>query len=111
MKRLFKQLHTFTNGLQVPKGTYVCLPTFAIENDPTHTPNPELFDGLRSYRRRQQIWTDDGKLKGNDEEYQFSSLGPCILNFVLSRDFCVLWEGRLCNRVGLNKITVARKEF
>ena len=88
MKRLFKQQHTFANGLQVPTGTYACLPTFAIENDPAHTPHPEIFDGLRSYRRRQQTVTDDANLNGNDEQHQFSSLEPTILNFGYGKSAC-----------------------
>ena len=88
MKRLFKQQYTFANGLQVPKGTYACLPTFAIENDPAHTSHPEIFDGLRSYRRRQQTGTGDAILKGNDEQHQFSSLEPNILNFGYGKSAC-----------------------
>ena len=88
MKRLFKQPHTFADGLHIPKGTYACLPIFAIENDPAHTPHPEVFDGLRSYRRRQQIRTSDSKLKGNNEEHQFSSPEHDILNFGYGKSAC-----------------------
>ena len=88
MKRLFKQSYTFTDGLYVPKGVYACLPTFAIENDPAHTPQPEVFDGLRSYRRRRQIRTSDNKPNGNDEEHQFSSIERNILNFGFGKSAC-----------------------
>ncbi|MCJ1351569.1 MAG: hypothetical protein MMC33_001553 [Icmadophila ericetorum] len=80
MKRLFKQSFTFSNGLHIPQGTYVCLPTFAIENDPEHTMNPDTFDGLRSYRLRQR--------KGEKENHQFSSAEPTVLNFGYGKSAC-----------------------
>ena len=88
MKRLFKQAYTFSDGLHIPKGTYACLPTFAIENDPENTPCPEIFDGLRNYRRRQQIPINNNKLKGNNDEHQFSSTGRTILNFGYGKSAC-----------------------
>lgn len=88
MKRLFIKPYTFANGLHIPKGTYACLPTFAIENDPAHTPNPEVFDGLRSYKRRRQIWKKGNKLERNDEEHQFSSAEHNILNFGYGKSAC-----------------------
>lgn len=88
MKRLFKQPYTFSDGLHIPKGTYVCLPTFEIENDPEYTSHPETFDGLRSYKRRQQIRTSDGKLRANTEEHQFYSTGRTTLNFGYGKSAC-----------------------
>lgn len=88
MKRLFKQTYTFSDGLNIPKGTYACLPTYSIENDPEHTPYPDFFDGLRSYRRRQQTWTSDNKLNGNNDEHQFSSTERTILNFGYGKSAC-----------------------
>lgn len=54
LKRYFTDDHMFSNGLHVPAGSYVCLPTFAIENDPSNARDPPRFDGLRSYRQLQQ---------------------------------------------------------
>ena len=88
MKRLFKQPHTFADGLHVPKGTYACLPIFAIENDPANTPYPEVFDGLRSYRSRQQTQTGDSKRKSNSEEHDFASTEHTILNFGYGKSAC-----------------------
>ena len=88
MKRLFKQPHTFENGLHLPKGSYACLPIFAIENDPANTPDPEVFDGLRSYRRRQQRQTNNSKPKAGDEEHLFSSTEHNILNFGYGKSAC-----------------------
>ena len=88
MKRLFKQTYTFSDGLNILKGTYACLPTYSIENDPEHTPRPEIFDGLRSYRRRQRTRISDNKLNGNNEEHQFSSTERTILNFGYGKSAC-----------------------
>jgi cytochrome P450 len=73
MKRVFRKDFTFADGLTISKGTYVCMPTFAIENDPLHTVDPKSFDGFRSYRIRQQ--------EGEINDHQFSSIERTVLNF------------------------------
>ena len=88
MRRLFKQPHTFADGLHVPRGTYTCLPTFAIENDPANTPRPEVFDGLRNYRNRQQTRTVDSKRKSNSEEHEYASAEHNALNFGYGKSAC-----------------------
>ena len=80
MKRLFRAPFTFSNGLHIPKGTYVCLPIYAIENDPENTTDPKKFDGLRSYRLRQR--------PGEHDEHQFSSPEPTVLNFGYGKSAC-----------------------
>ncbi|PQE10350.1 Ent-kaurene oxidase protein [Rutstroemia sp. NJR-2017a WRK4] len=80
LKRLFKQDYTFSNGMTFTKGTYVCLPTYAIENDPVNTVNPDTFDGLRSYRLRQS--------SKNDKEHQFSSFDKTVLAFGYGKSAC-----------------------
>ncbi len=80
MKRLFKTSYTFSNGIEVPKNAYVCLPTFSIENDAEHTTNPEIFDGLRSYRLRQR--------KEEAELHQFTSTESTVLNFGYGKSAC-----------------------
>lgn len=67
--------------LQIPQGTYVCLPTFAIENDPEHTVEPEVFDGLRSYRLRQDKET-------KNEDHQFSTPERTVLSFGYGKSAC-----------------------
>ncbi|XDG06998.1 hypothetical protein ABKA04_006613 [Annulohypoxylon sp. FPYF3050] len=85
MKRLFKQSYTFQSGLHVSQGTYVCMPTYAIENDPEYTPNPELFDGLRSYRQIVAFDKQDGKAaKG----FRFTDPAPTVLNFGYGKTAC-----------------------
>jgi ent-kaurene oxidase len=88
MKRLFKQEYTFSNGLTVPEGTYVCLPIYAIENDPTHTKNPEIFDGLRSYRLRQQGERRMVQENNRHDDRLFSSIEPTALNFGFGKTAC-----------------------
>ena len=80
LKRLFKESHTFSNGLHIPQGTYVCVPVFAIENDPEITPNPQKFDGLRSYRLRQR--------ENEKEDHQFSTPEKTVLGFGYGRTAC-----------------------
>ncbi|KAF2187594.1 putative cytochrome P450 [Zopfia rhizophila CBS 207.26] len=88
MKRMFQQPHTFSNGIHIPKGTYVCLSTFAIENDPAHTTNPEVFDGLRSYRLRQQKESKAVQENKNNDDRLFSSMEPTVLNFGYGKTAC-----------------------
>jgi cytochrome P450 len=86
LKRLFKQPYTFSTGLHIPQGTYVALPTMAIENDPDHTADPETFDGLRSYRLLQgEIEGGRGKESSN---HQFSSFERTVLNFGYGKSAC-----------------------
>ncbi|KAI1809748.1 cytochrome P450 [Poronia punctata] len=79
MKRIFKTSHTFSNGLHLAKGTYVCIPTFFIENDPDLIPDPEHFDGFRSYRAFRH---DQAK------EFRFSSPDYLALGFGFGRAAC-----------------------
>ncbi|KAI0847851.1 putative cytochrome P450 [Daldinia vernicosa] len=88
IKRLFKTPYTFQNGLHIPKGTYVCMPVYAIENDPEHTPNPDLYDGLRSYRAYMQSQSTPGN-SNNSKEFQFSYANdPNVLNFGYGKYAC-----------------------
>ena len=42
------------DGTQIPKGTRVAFSSYDILMDPTVVPDPETFDGWRSYRKRQE---------------------------------------------------------
>ncbi|KAI5925015.1 putative cytochrome P450 [Camillea tinctor] len=86
LKRLFRQPYTFQNGLRIPENTYVCMPVFAIENDPVHTPNPDIFDGLRNYRI--MMAQQDKKDDKSAEQFQFSSPGRTVLNFGYGKSAC-----------------------
>ncbi|KAI1345530.1 cytochrome P450 [Xylaria sp. FL0043] len=82
MKRLFRQAYTFQDGTHVSEGTYVAMPVFAIENDPSITAAPEKFDGLRAYRARRHAGAD------SQSELLFSSPGPNFLNFGYGKTAC-----------------------
>ena len=89
MKRLFKQPYTFSDGTGVSQGTYACLATYAIENDCEHTPNPETFDGLRSYRKRMQdAWNADDSSRDQTDDYNFTSPERTVLNFGYGKSAC-----------------------
>ncbi|KAI1145080.1 cytochrome P450 [Nemania diffusa] len=85
LKRLFRVPYTFQSGLHVPKGTYVCMPIYAIENDPANTPHPEVFDGLRQYRVFKQATQDKS---ANSSKLQFASPTTTILNFGYGKAAC-----------------------
>ncbi|KAF7905075.1 uncharacterized protein EAF01_005596 [Botrytis porri] len=82
MKRLFKQSYTFQDGTHIKAGTYVAMPVFAIENDPSNTTNPKEFDGLRAYRAAQ---AGD---PSSAHEHLFSTPGPSFLNFGYGKTAC-----------------------
>ncbi|KAI0449781.1 cytochrome P450 [Xylaria acuta] len=88
MKRLFKLPYTFQDGTHIAAGTYTCMATSAIENDPTNTPYPERFDGLRRFRalenRCQAGQLDDTIVK----EFRFSNPTPTALNWGYGKLAC-----------------------
>ncbi|RYP56826.1 hypothetical protein DL771_011601 [Monosporascus sp. 5C6A] len=86
LKRLFHQPYTFKNGLHIAEGTYVCMPTYTIENDPEITSNPESFDGLRSYRLYKQ--QQKGDVDDSAKQYLFSSPTKTNLNFGYGKAAC-----------------------
>ncbi|EMR72863.1 putative cytochrome p450 protein [Eutypa lata UCREL1] len=45
---------TLKDGTHIPKGTWVGFPSTNIMADPAFYPNPEVFDGLRNYKKRQE---------------------------------------------------------
>jgi len=79
LKRIMQQSYTLEDGTHLPRGTYVCIPTYPIENNPTITDNPEAFDGLRSYKKRQ----DD-----HEVQHQFTSTEPSVLSFGHGKTAC-----------------------
>lgn len=101
LKRLFRASYTFQNGLHIPKGSYVCMPIYAIENDPENNPDPEVFDGLRQYRlsTKQETFGSEGKRK----TLTFSSPSPTRLNFGYGRSAC---PGRFFAELELKMIFV-----
>ncbi|KAL9640528.1 MAG: hypothetical protein Q9204_000675 [Flavoplaca sp. TL-2023a] len=50
LKRIMQQPYTLEDGTHLSKGMYVCVAAHAIENDPKIFPEPQKFDGLRSFK-------------------------------------------------------------
>ncbi|KAJ2998938.1 hypothetical protein NUW58_g166 [Xylaria curta] len=84
MKRLFKKPYTFRNGTHIPQGTYTTMMVSEIENDPEHTPRPEVFDALRSYREKYALGFDSAASKDID----FSAATRTALGFGYGRTAC-----------------------
>ena len=54
LKRLALRPFTFSNGVTVPAGTLVAIPSAAVHTDGEIYPNPEEFDGFRFAKLREQ---------------------------------------------------------
>ncbi|RYC62857.1 hypothetical protein CHU98_g3352 [Xylaria longipes] len=87
LKRLFRQPYTFQDGTHITAGTYVSMPIYAIENDEKHTPNPQGFDGFRSFRTRQELEAA-GRPQTDIKDLSFSSPTQTILNFGYGKAAC-----------------------
>ncbi|KAI0444323.1 cytochrome P450 [Xylaria telfairii] len=87
LKRLFRQPYTFQDNTHVIAGTYVSVPIYAIENDEEHTSEPQEFDGLRSYRARQELEAA-GDHQADVKDLLFSSPTRTNLNFGYGRTAC-----------------------
>ena len=80
MHRVMLQSHQLSDGTVLPKGAHVSMAVNAIQNDPEVTPEPEVFDGLRYYKLRQQ--------EGESHLHQFSTTQEKILNFGHGANSC-----------------------
>ncbi len=80
MHRVMMQNYQLSNGTMLSKGAHVSMAVNAIQNDPDVTPNPEVFDGLRYYKLRQQ--------DGEGHLHQFSTTQEKILNFGHGANSC-----------------------
>ncbi|KAI1370302.1 cytochrome P450 [Hypoxylon crocopeplum] len=89
MKRVFARAHTFGDGTHVPAGAYACMPVHAIENDEAHTPDPGRFDGLRSFRARQE-WERQAasSRNSNSSEFLFDTPTLTSLSFGYGKTAC-----------------------
>ncbi|KAI1355958.1 cytochrome P450 [Xylaria sp. FL0043] len=87
LKRLFRQPYTFQDGTHVSAGTYVSMPIYAIENDEGHTHDPHEFDGLRSFRVRQELEAARG-CEADTKSLLFSSPTRINLNFGYGKTAC-----------------------
>jgi cytochrome P450 len=79
MTRLAKRPFTFSNGVTVPAGTLVAVPSCASLRDEEVYPNPEEFDGFRFSKLRER----DGD--ATTSRYQVVSTSTEHLAFGLGR--------------------------
>jgi cytochrome P450 len=62
---------TLSLGPSIPAGTLICVDAHHIANNPTfYGPDPDEFNPLRSYVKRQQ--------PGQETQHQFASVGPDV---------------------------------
>lgn len=80
MHRVMMQNYQLSDGTMLSKGAHVSMAVNAIQNDPDVTPKPEVFDGLRYYKLRQQ--------DGQGHLHQFSTTQEKILNFGHGANSC-----------------------
>ncbi|KAI0472506.1 cytochrome P450 [Xylaria cf. heliscus] len=83
------------HGARLPKGTHVAMPVQAIQNDPAITENPDIFDGLRYYRLRQE--------SGEANRHQFAMMEKTQLHFGHGRAAC---PGRFLGSLEIKMIIV-----
>lgn len=88
MKRLFREPYTFQDGTHIQANMYVCVPIHAIENDATHTSDPEIFDGLRNFHARKEQDRVGDLNKSISKEYLFSTPTRTRLNFGYGKTAC-----------------------
>lgn len=72
---------TLSSGLQIPAGTHICIASRNILFDPEITPNPDVFDGLRYYKMR-----ENNNIEGH--KYQYVNLDDFNMNFGAGRYAC-----------------------
>ncbi|KAI4250738.1 MAG: hypothetical protein LQ352_005273 [Teloschistes flavicans] len=78
--RVMAQDYTLRDGTVLSKGTHLAMAVSAIQNEPAVTPRPEMFDGLRYYKMRQQ--------PGEGHLHQFATTEPTMLNFGHGKNAC-----------------------
>jgi ent-kaurene oxidase len=88
LKRLFLEPYTFENGTHIPAGTYVCMPIHAIENDEKHTPHPDEYDGLRTFRARQEKKRNGDLDNAAAKDLLFTTPTRTVLNFGYGKTAC-----------------------
>jgi cytochrome P450 len=80
LRRIMQQSHTLSDGTVLPNGSYVCVASYTIENDAANTENPDRFDGLRDYKKRQQ--------NPGTTRHQFTTAEPSVLGFGNGKTAC-----------------------
>ncbi|KAK4035034.1 cytochrome P450 [Parachaetomium inaequale] len=73
LNRILQHDFQFSIGPRLPKGTIICVDQHHIHTSPELYENPEEFDALRFYRKRQQ--------QGHETRHQYASNGPELLTW------------------------------
>lgn len=80
MHRIMQQSHQLSDGTELPKGSHICMPVDAIQNDAEITTDPSSFDGLRYFKMRQA--------QGERHLHQFATAEKTRLNFGYGKYAC-----------------------
>ncbi|KOS19711.1 Ent-kaurene oxidase [Escovopsis weberi] len=89
MRRYFNESYTFKDGTFIPAGTNVCMAVYSIENDEANTPRPEVFDGLRAYRLREERERSGADLDSTAaKEHLFTTPTPTALAWGYGKMAC-----------------------
>jgi ent-kaurene oxidase len=80
LKRIMQQPYTLEDGTHLPKGAYVCVAAYAIENDPKIFPEPDKFEGLRSFSEQ--------AVSGDSNKHAFAATETTVLGFGHGKTAC-----------------------
>jgi len=80
LKRIMQKPYTLEDGTHLPKGAYVCVAAYAIENDPNIFPEPDKFDGLRAFREQ--------AISGDSNKHAFAATDTTVLGFGHGKTAC-----------------------
>ena len=80
MHRVMLQDYTLADGTILPKNAHISMAVNAVQNDPSVTPEPDVFDGFRYFKLRQRA--------GESHLHQFSTTEENILNFGHGKNSC-----------------------
>ena len=78
--RVMTQSYNMNNGTELPQGVHIAMPVHAIQHDAAVTPDPDVFDGLRYHRLRQE--SNEAHL------HQFATTSTTQLNFGHGKAAC-----------------------
>ncbi|KAI1370886.1 ent-kaurene oxidase [Hypoxylon crocopeplum] len=77
-----------SDGTHLPAGTNLLAPMAGVAVDERYYPNPEVFDGLRFHKLRQQAAEDEATAAAANGRWQFTSIGDTNMNFGLGKHAC-----------------------
>ena len=75
MDRLTLRPFTFSSGMTIPAGTFICIPASATHKDGRIYANPDEFDGLRFVKLRESEATRRHQVVSTSSEHLVFGLG------------------------------------